>query len=54
MGRTAAGRRKSADTTAAGKINGAFQSTGIRSAYKQRLETAGYKTESKVIKTAAR
>jgi pilus assembly protein CpaF len=43
-----------ADTTAAGKINGAFQSTGIRSAYTQRLETAGYKTESKVIKTAAR
>src|SRR6266436_1634708 len=43
-----------ADTTAAGKINGGFQSTGIRSSYTQRLETAGYKTESKVIKTAAR
>src|SRR6266481_2990070 len=43
-----------ADTTAAGKINGGFQSTGIRSAYTQRLETAGDKTESKVIKTAAR
>jgi pilus assembly protein CpaF len=42
------------DTTAAGKINGNFQSTGIRSTYTQRLETAGYKTESKVIKTAAR
>jgi pilus assembly protein CpaF len=43
-----------ADTTAEGKINGSFQSTGIRSSYTQRLETAGYKTESKVIKTAAR
>ena len=43
-----------ADTTPAGKINGAFQSTGIRSVYAQRLETAGYKTESKVIKMAAR
>src|SRR6267378_2618518 len=42
-----------AETTAAGKINGVFQSTGIRSAYTQRLETAGYKTESKVIKTTA-
>jgi len=40
-----------ADTTPAGKINGAFQSTGIRSTYTQRLE---YKTESKVIKMAAR
>ena len=43
-----------ADTTATGKINGSFQSTGIRSSYTQRLETAGYKTESKVIKAAAR
>jgi pilus assembly protein CpaF len=43
-----------ADTTPAGKINGAFQSTGIRSVYAQRLETAGYKAESKVIKMAAR
>ncbi|MGC1401052.1 ATPase, T2SS/T4P/T4SS family, partial [Candidatus Binatus sp.] len=43
-----------AETTAAGKINGNFHSTGIRSAYTQRLETAGYKTESKVIKAAAR
>ncbi len=43
-----------ADTTPAGKINGAFQSTGIRSTYTQRLETAGYKTDSKVIKMAAR
>src|SRR5271170_1351236 len=43
-----------ADTTVAGKINGIFQSTGIRSTYTQRLETAGYKTESKVIKAAAR
>ena len=43
-----------ADTTPAGKINGVFQSTGIRSTYTQRLETAGYKTESKVIKMAAR
>jgi pilus assembly protein CpaF len=43
-----------ADTTAVGKINGTFRSTGIRSTYNQRLETAGYKTESKVIKAAAR
>jgi pilus assembly protein CpaF len=43
-----------ADTSTTGKINGSFQSTGIRSAYTQRLETAGYKSESKVIKTAAR
>jgi pilus assembly protein CpaF len=43
-----------AETTAAGKINGSFHSTGIRSSYTQRLETAGYKTESKVIKAAAR
>src|SRR5579863_1500709 len=43
-----------AETTAAGKINGSFQSTGVRSTYTQRLETAGYKTESKVIRTAAR
>jgi pilus assembly protein CpaF len=43
-----------ADTTPAGQINGAFQSTGIRSTYNQRLETAGYKTESKVIRMAAR
>jgi pilus assembly protein CpaF len=43
-----------ADTTATGKINGSFQSTGVRSAYTQRLETAGYKTESKVIRTASR
>jgi hypothetical protein len=26
----------------------------VRSTYTQRLETAGYKTESKVIRTAAR
>jgi pilus assembly protein CpaF len=45
---------KRVDTTATGKINGIFQSTGIRSSYTQRLETAGYKTESRVIKTAAR
>ncbi len=43
-----------ADTTATGKINGSFRSTGIRSIYNNRLETAGYKTESKVIKAAAR
>jgi pilus assembly protein CpaF len=44
-----------AETTTAGKITGSYQSTGIRSSYTQRLEIAGYKTESKVIKaTAAR
>jgi hypothetical protein len=43
-----------ADTTAAGKINGSFRSTGIRSNYTQRLEMAGYKTESKVIRAVAR
>src|SRR5208282_1916765 len=42
------------DTTPAGKISGSFRSTGIRSTYNNRLETAGYKTESKVIKAAAR
>jgi pilus assembly protein CpaF len=42
------------DTTEAGKINGAFRSTGIRSTYAQRLETAGYSTESKLIRSAAR
>ncbi len=35
------------------KITGNFQSTGIRSCYTQRLETAGYKNESKLLKTAA-
>src|SRR6266436_3699122 len=39
------------ETTPTGKITGTFQSTGIRSSYTQRLEIAGYKTESKVIKT---
>jgi pilus assembly protein CpaF len=43
-----------ADTATTGKINGKFQSTGIRSVYGQRLETAGYKTDSKLIKAAAR
>src|SRR6267154_4547847 len=41
------------ETTTAGKITGSYQSTGIRSSYTQRLEIAGYKTESKVIKTPA-
>src|SRR5713226_6809368 len=41
------------ETTTAGKIAGTYQSTGIRSSYTQRLEIAGYKTESKVIKTPA-
>src|SRR5271170_7883608 len=45
---------KRVETGAAGKITGTFQSTGIRSTYTQRLEAAGYKTESKAIKTAAR
>ena len=35
-------------------IIGNFRSTGIRSAYAQRLETAGYKPDSRLIKTAAR
>jgi pilus assembly protein CpaF len=39
-----------AETTTTGKITGTFQSTGIRSSYNQRLEVAGYKAESKVIK----
>ena len=39
-----------AETTTTGKITGSFQSTGIRSSYNQRLEVAGYKAESKVIK----
>ncbi len=43
-----------ADTSTAGKITGKFQSTGIRSVYAQRLETAGYKTDSKLIRAAAR
>jgi pilus assembly protein CpaF len=42
------------DTTESGKINGTFRETGIRSIYSQRLETAGYSTESKVIKVAGR
>ncbi len=42
------------ETNADGKISGTFQSTGIRSAYGQRLEIAGYKIDSKVIRTAAR
>src|SRR5712671_726764 len=41
------------ETTTTGKITGSYQSTGIRSSYTQRLEIAGYKTESKVIKTPA-
>src|ERR1700720_456163 len=41
------------ETTTAGKITGSYQSTGIRSSYTQRLEIAGYKTESKVIKAPA-
>jgi pilus assembly protein CpaF len=43
-----------ADTTEAGKINGNFRATGIRSMYTQRLEIAGYNSESKVIRAAAR
>jgi pilus assembly protein CpaF len=41
------------ETSTTGKITGNYQSTGIRSSYTQRLEIAGYKTESKVIKTPA-
>jgi pilus assembly protein CpaF len=41
------------ETTTEGKIAGSYQSTGIRSSYTQRLEIAGYKTESKVIKAPA-
>ena len=43
-----------ADTTESGKINGNFRSTGIRSMYTQRLEIAGYNSESKVIRAAGR
>jgi hypothetical protein len=42
-----------AETSTTGKITGSSQSTGIRSTYTQRLEIAGYKTDSKVIKTPA-
>jgi pilus assembly protein CpaF len=42
-----------AETTTTGKITGNFQSTGIRSSYGQRLEVAGYKSDSKVIKAQA-
>jgi pilus assembly protein CpaF len=42
-----------AETSTTGKIVGSSQSTGIRSTYTQRLEIAGYKTDSKVIKTPA-
>jgi pilus assembly protein CpaF len=42
------------ETGPTGAIFGNFQSTGIRSAYNQRLEIAGYKTDSKVIRAAAR
>jgi pilus assembly protein CpaF len=42
------------ETSPTGAIMGNFQSTGIRSAYTQRLEIAGYKTDSKVIRAAAR
>ncbi len=41
------------ETGPTGKIIGTFQSTGIRSAYGQRLEIAGYKVDSKVIRAAA-
>jgi pilus assembly protein CpaF len=40
------------ETGAAGKINGSFQSTGIRSTYTQRLEIAGYKSGSKLVRAA--
>jgi pilus assembly protein CpaF len=43
-----------ADTTEAGKINGNFHATGIRSMYTQRLEIAGYNSEAKVIRAAGR
>jgi pilus assembly protein CpaF len=41
------------ETSTTGKIIGTYQSTGIRSSYTQRLEIAGYKTDSKVIKPPA-
>ncbi|MDB5107540.1 MAG: type secretion system protein, partial [Candidatus Binatus sp.] len=40
------------ETGATGKINGSFQSTGIRSTYTQRLEIAGYKSGSKLVRAA--
>jgi len=43
-----------AETTESGKINGNFRATGIRSMYAQRLEIAGYNSESKVIRAAGR
>ena len=42
-----------AETTSSGQITGSFRSTGIRSSYNQRLEVAGFKPDSKVIKAAA-
>jgi len=43
-----------AETTVAGKSTAVFNPPGSGQRTNQRLETAGYKTESKVIKTAAR
>ena len=34
------------DTDAAGRVHGNYRSTGIRSAYAQRIERSGYKLES--------
>jgi pilus assembly protein CpaF len=41
------------ETTPQGKINGIFKSSGIRSAYNNRLEVAGYKSDGKLFKPAA-
>jgi pilus assembly protein CpaF len=41
------------DTDSEGKVVGAFRTTGIRSAYTQRMEACGYKLEGKIFKTGA-
>jgi len=41
------------DTDSEGKVVGAFRTTGIRSAYTQRIEACGYKLEGKIFKTGA-
>jgi len=39
------------DTDSEGKVVGAFRTTGVRSAYTQRIEAYGYKLEGKIFKT---
>jgi pilus assembly protein CpaF len=40
------------DTAAGGAIIGTYRPTGIRSSYAQRLEIAGYKPDSRLIRAA--